>query len=1480
MSKINAIRIVNLSYNNNTMKIDDELFDINGDNTLFSLLNGGGKSVIVQMVVAPFVHKNKRNLGKRAFRDYFTTNKPTFILVEWQLDGKAGYVLTGMMVRKAQEGDEDLKDDLDIINFIYEYKYSNPYDIRNIPIIEGNSDRKMLKGYQSCEKLFEEIKNKNGNTFFYYNTNIYAQQRNYFEKLEQYHIYYSEWESIIKEINLKESGLSELFNNAKDEVGLLEKWFLKVVGDKLNRNGDQIKKFEELMSKCIKQYKDNRYKLLKKQSMLNFKKETENIYQKAISYQNAVIEKQKVQSNIAYLLRTLKNLKNDYQRKNSEQEALDKTLKKELSDLKYQSLCLDIILKLDEINKLNVEIAKLNSDRDMNNLELNDIEQAKNLLSCAAKYKELRIALGEVNKYEIKLQIINSENMNLAPRRNKLGYALKQHYELEHQKSENELYELKKISENINSELKSLVDENEELQKNSTGLNRKIAKLETEVLYYNKIEDRVNQVYSLNLVRNILGLYEDNYLDGLKIKLETELESLDKSHIENQRKRYELEKVLTENKKNIENLIKKHSKLLSDNELHIGKDKQNEEYLNIRKNSIKYINLPAENIFDIEIIKEKFTKKIIELEETKRLNEKELDAENIIYKNLESGKVIELSYELEAAFANEDIRYIYGMDWLKNNGYKKSHNDKILKNNPMIPYSIIMSSKEISRLSKSNISVFTTEPIPIIVKESLDLEDKTDNKTGTVLNASQELSFYVLFNSDILDKNKLEEILEEKRQRTNQIYENIKIRENEINSYRELLNVAIYPPLTKEQYHDCKMKIEVLSKELDDNDILIMSARSKMDNIEEELRTTDKLIVDIKSKIDNRKNLLKDFSELMNNYQDYLSNLDEKSYLSRELGKLDVNISKNKTLILDKQKELTANNENALIKRAERDDTIRNKNSYISYLETDISDLEKIDVFMLKSEYDAISKNISTNQIEIEKELELANDKVRIADDNLKRALKNFNIIGEEYKDIDYDALYEKEFELNEREKKIRITIEEILGLEKPLIKKLGSLDTDRDGLYKRLNSDFKTDEILEKDEIRVCDFKKEIFTLQSKIYKEENTYKQLYNRLNTYQSGLNLLMQYEKFEDLLSNNSNDEQSLYKYDELEFFDTEKLNKLIRNLTQELNAKEEKQAKEHRNMTDEIGRISSMQEFNDDFYKNPLKNLYECRNIPSQVIEQLDTIWKSYSSLLEKLQVDIDIIEKEKAEIVNLFAEYVKSVHTNLDSIDKNSSINIRGRSIKMLKIVLPSWEDEESTYKLRVNEFVESLINSGISLLERNENIEDMLGKNITINNIYNRVVGCSKVSIKLYKIEANREIAITWAQAAKNSGGEGFLSAFVILSSLMMYLRRDETDIFLEKEEGKVLIMDNPFAQTSSEHLLKPLIDIAKKSNTQLICLTALGGDSIYNRFDNIYILNQTSSKLQNGITYLKGEHAKGEESTMLSSRILTEDIEQMTLF
>ena len=136
MSKINAVRLINLNYNNNSIRVSDETFWLNGESTLLSLRNGGGKSVLVQMMMAPFVHRRYQNAKDRPFAGYFTTNRPTFILVEWKLDGGAGYVLCGMMVRKNQEIAEERPDELEMINFIAEYRQRCAYDIIHLPVVE------------------------------------------------------------------------------------------------------------------------------------------------------------------------------------------------------------------------------------------------------------------------------------------------------------------------------------------------------------------------------------------------------------------------------------------------------------------------------------------------------------------------------------------------------------------------------------------------------------------------------------------------------------------------------------------------------------------------------------------------------------------------------------------------------------------------------------------------------------------------------------------------------------------------------------------------------------------------------------------------------------------------------------------------------------------------------------------------------------------------------------------------------------------------------------------------------------------------------------------------------------------------------------------------------------------------------------------------------------------------------------------------
>ena len=193
----------------------------------------------------------------------------------------------------------------------------------------------------------------------------------------------------------------------------------------------------------------------------------------------------------------------------------------------------------------------------------------------------------------------------------------------------------------------------------------------------------------------------------------------------------------------------------------------------------------------------------------------------------------------------------------------------------------------------------------------------------------------------------------------------------------------------------------------------------------------------------------------------------------------------------------------------------------------------------------------------------------------------------------------------------------------------------------------------------------------------------------------------------------------------------------------------------------------------------------------KVLQQLNVTIASYDSLMKQLEVDISMVESEKKNLTELLQDYIQNIHKNLARIGSNSTIKIREKSLKMLKITLPVWEDNEKLYNLRLSDFVDAMTEERIRLFENNENAQEYIGRKVTSKNLYDTVVGIGNVQIQLYKIEEQRERQISWNQVARNSGGEGFLSAFVILSSLLDYMRKDDSDIFMDMHEGKVLLMD-----------------------------------------------------------------------------------------
>jgi hypothetical protein len=534
---------------------------LGGDSTLFSLRNGGGKSVLVQILTAPFVHKRYRDTKDRPFASYFTTGRPTFILVEWGLDGGAGYVLTGMMVRRRQESEEEHPEELEMMQFIHEYKEANRYDLKNFPVSEevmeaGEITGKKLLGFHQTKQVFETLKKDRVYHFDYYDMASSSQSRQYFERLREFRIYYKEWETIIKKVNLKESGLSELFMEARDEGGLTEKWFLDAAQNKLNQEDNKIKEFGKIVYKYIRQYKENETKILQKENIILFKEDTQKILSRTEDFLQILTEKNELAGKIGGLIKGLRKLKESNQEDLSRLEKRRKVLEETQQQIIWEELSYEIYQLEDEKKNweskretYHQELSKLGADK-------SSLQKQKHILDIARLNKEFTELLREVKEYESALELAKVKNQDLEPERNKLGYNLRCYYEEQEISKKNRLEELQQLmrkKEELIALEKAKIDEKELRHRESII---KQGNLKARIDGYMETEKNFNTRYGENLSRNILGNYEDNYLKELGDSYQQLYRKKNQEASQLKREREEQEETIYSLSRNLEDLQK------------------------------------------------------------------------------------------------------------------------------------------------------------------------------------------------------------------------------------------------------------------------------------------------------------------------------------------------------------------------------------------------------------------------------------------------------------------------------------------------------------------------------------------------------------------------------------------------------------------------------------------------------------------------------------------------------------------------------------------------------------------------------------------------------------------------------------------------------------------------------------------------------------------------------------------------------------
>ncbi len=282
MPCINRIRVNNVKYNFGTQQYDDFSMRMYGKNTLYDLANGGGKSVLMLLLLQNLI-PNCTLDDKQPIEKLFRNgggNTTIHSLIEWKLDDadiKDGYryMTTGFCARKAKESDEGASQDgqtaaIEYFNYCIFYRDYNKNDIINLPLSNGNE----RITYSGLKSYIKELGHKDMSL----EVRLFERKGEYQRFISEYGLHESHWE-IIRGINKTEGHVRTYFEtNYKTTRKVVEDLLIEEIIEKAfltrtGRDGD-----ESTMAETLLDIKDKLNVLAqKKRDIANFDHQIELI---------------------------------------------------------------------------------------------------------------------------------------------------------------------------------------------------------------------------------------------------------------------------------------------------------------------------------------------------------------------------------------------------------------------------------------------------------------------------------------------------------------------------------------------------------------------------------------------------------------------------------------------------------------------------------------------------------------------------------------------------------------------------------------------------------------------------------------------------------------------------------------------------------------------------------------------------------------------------------------------------------------------------------------------------------------------------------------------------------------------------------------------------------------------------------------------------------------------------------------------------
>ena len=1443
MPHINRVRVNNVKYNFGTQYYDDFLMRFSCKNTIYDLANGGGKSVLMLLLLQNLI-PNCTLDEKQPIEKLFRTSdgsKTIHSLIEWKLSdahvkNNYKYMLTGFCARKAKdeaglqesvEGDEGSavqkeNASIEYFNYVIFYREFNDNDIKNLPLSNG----KERITYNGLKAYLRELEKKDLSL----EIKIFERKGDYQRFIAGYGLYESEWE-IIRGINKTEGHVRTYFEtNYKTTRKVVEDLLIEEIIQKSFNSQTENDGEDDYMATTLLNIKDKLIELSKKKEDINsFDRQIEVIdgfASRVATIKQLYFGREDITESILKCYYSLKNLINkddDAKLSYSEREQALHEEKKLMESLIESA---KISGKEKEVVKLLEEIEQLINEQGLASIDLKEandelvLKESINDYADYMYYKTQRDELKELMEASLK-----DKGQLLSEVTECTGLV----WERITKKQEN-------INEEINKQEKILHMEselNEQLNSDIEKYSEKMA-----VLAYiakDAAEKEADLNGKINAKKNDLGLYMIADIKGELGKNNAKIEEVNKL----------IEKNAEEEASAAESLSRLNFQIQSLSNQKNDASNQLSENIDNKTNLAK-LEAKEQKLLEIYgVSKEEDLAEDIRVRTREALLEEEslnglLARKKKYLEQLKTGSPVGVSEALATVMEYMERFYsglvVCGSDYLKEMSIE--NRKAILSAIPVLPYSIIVKKDYHTIISDGRLKDLDLGDyaVPIISLDAI------KEKRNVMDNRSM---MFIMGNGELFVDEKL---VQKEIENTKADIDNISFRLERVSNKVQLLQQDY--DFAKEYEAVYMSQIQGVTEQFEKLRYTLRQAEVELEEKQKEIVDTEARIVELKN---NRESLCGNLSSLqaereaLNELWTLMKQADEASSKGNEASVKLKRFTKEK-------EDIEARYEAQINQTAEREKQIMALKNQMEENDKKLAGYRK---YYKEGNYGMSPMNDD----ELESRLNgligaLERDNSDLADK--QKLMENYHIAMEkslqaiDYKGLFVDDVKEKYEEMARREiskdelNALKEKIKQIKGKVDAYVMKISKLKSSKDRLEgaiahgkMAMEEKFGGYEPVEIDNGDYNSFIEEKKALADNIERELLAVKEYLLRLQKNEGKYavlekDILKIMDKAGIAPSSQIPSQEIVFSEEEFEEVTGKVLEKFDK-YTKDIADKKSEFEYERGLLADTLRKLGS----------EPLADeIKASANMPGNIsqtdelIDSLKDICRCLELEKERVSKSIDDMEKIKDNFENQCIQTCVNIKNELDRLPKQSKITMEEDIISIINLTIPYVKEEQ--YKLRMSQYIDETTQTADEMKTDGERIKYIKSR-LSWKKLFSVIVtDMNAIKLNLYKRERIKEQSryLKYEEAVGSTGqSQGIYIQFLIaIINYIASINSKDKDASLRK----VIFIDNPFGAAKDIYIWEPIFKLLKTNNVQLVVPARGVTPAITGRFDVNYILGQ----------------------------------------